>query len=175
MSAPLLASADRTLQLALIRPPQPDPVPRRQCQAAIAAAQRLQPVTMPSAVQLTLDLRAPTAKRTGSGEQRPYWEHVDLADVGGELRARRAGVQAILSAERRADGLWVGYHDLMLGTSGSSGPTRPQSSRDDALVSAAYQLMKHCDAVLARNGSLPRADARAARQLVTWLGQIDLL
>jgi hypothetical protein len=35
--------------------------------------------------------------------------------------------------------------------------------------------MKHCEAVLAQNGTAPKADARAARQLVGWLRQLDLL
>jgi hypothetical protein len=128
-------------------------------------------------VQLCLELRT-TASRTRLLVQRsprPYWDRVDLADVGGELRARRTGVKAVLIAELRSDHSWVGYHDLVIGTEGSSGPTRPQASRQDALVSAAYHVLKHCEAVLARNGAAPSGHARAARQIVTWLRGLDLL
>jgi hypothetical protein len=84
-------------------------------------------------------------------------------------------VKALLTAVRRSNGYWVGYHDLVLGRGGSSGPTRPHVSRQDALVSAAYQVVKHCEMVLAQIGTAPRSDAKAARHLVGWLHQLDLL
>lgn len=133
----------------------------------------LGPIDRP--VQLTLDLRTATVRVSHAKEVRPYWQHIDNADLGGELHAKAPGVRAVLSAEPRADGLWVGYHDVLLAQSGSSGPTRPHDSRGDALVSAAYQLMAHCEAVLAQNGAAPRADATAARRLLRWVRQLDLV
>jgi hypothetical protein len=126
-------------------------------------------------VQLTLNLLAPSARRCRAEERHPFWDYIDGADLGGELHARRPGVKALLTAERRADGSWIGYHDLVLGAGGSSGPTRPQITRDDALVSAAYPVAKHCEAVLAQNGTAPRIDATVARQLLRWLRQLDVL
>ena len=125
-------------------------------------------------VQLTLNLLAPSA-RPCSQERRPYWEYVDEADLGGELHARRPSVRVVLAAERQSDGPWIGYHDLVLGKDGSSGPTRRPATRQDALVSAAYHLVMHCEAVLAQNGAATRKDATAVRQLIRWLGQLDLL
>jgi hypothetical protein len=130
-----------------------------------------------SPVQLCLELRTKASRTRVSvtGAFRSYWDQIDLADVGGELHARRPRVKALLTADPRSDGSWIGYHDLVLGSGGSSGPTRPQTTRVDALVSAAYMVVKHCDAVLAQNGTAPRSDARAARQLLRWLRQLDLL
>jgi len=125
-------------------------------------------------VQLTLDLRAPSGTGGRSGS-RSYWDRADLADLGGELHARRPGVRAVLTAQRRRDGSWVGYHDLVLGASGTSGPTRPQSTRTDALVSAAYGLARHCHGVLARASAEPREAVTAARQLLRWLDQLGLV
>ena len=48
-------------------------------------------------VQLTLDLRSSSARCRC--EPKPYWDYVDNADLGGELRVRRAGIQALLTAE----------------------------------------------------------------------------
>jgi hypothetical protein len=126
-------------------------------------------------VQLTLDLRAPTARRTRAVERRPYWAYVDLADLGTDLCARRPGVSALLAAERRRDGSWVGYHDLLLDNGGTSGETRPQSSRQDALASAAYGLAGHCQALLSQRNGRMTPSTTAARQLLRWLAQIDLL
>ena len=128
-------------------------------------------------VQLCLELRtrAPGRRAATTAVPRPYWDHVDLADIGGELRAARDGVKALLTAERQSDRSWVGYHDLVLGGGGSSGSTRPQVSRQDALASAAYQMVKHCELVLAQNGTVSRAEAQAARQIVRWLNQLDVL
>lgn len=135
--------------------------------------------TLPTAIdrpiQLTLELRTPSVRVSRAKQARPYWQRVDLADVGAELHAIATGVRALLTADRRVDGLWVGYHDLVLGQGGSSGPTRTQPERNDALVSAAYQLVRHCEEVLAQNGSASRSDATAARQVIRWLRQLDLL
>ena len=65
--------------------------------ATYAAAER--------AGQLRLTLRTPGGRRS---EPRPYWDYVDLADVGGELRARRPGVKVILAAEPLPNGGWAG-------------------------------------------------------------------
>ncbi len=127
-------------------------------------------------VQLALDLRTRMTRPCGQRKHRPYWQRVDLADVGGDLHARSRDVRALLGAEqRRQDGLWIGYHDLVLGHSGSSGSTRPQSTRGDALVGAAYQMSQHCEAVLRRSRTAPRTEVAAARQLLGWLHQLDLV
>jgi hypothetical protein len=123
-------------------------------------------------VQLTLNLRSSSARCRR--EPKPYWDYVDNADLGGELRARRPGVQALLTAEKRPDGSWVGYHDLVLGSDGSSGPTRPLPTRQDALLSAAYHMARHCERVLARNGRTPKVDATGARLLLRWFAELDL-
>lgn len=126
-------------------------------------------------VQLTLDLRAPTARRRRADERRPYWQSIDLADVGGELRAYRPGVRALIAAHRSDDGRWIGYHDLVLGHVGSSGSTRPQFTRQDALASAAHGLAQPCRTIIARQGSTPKAAVTASRHLMHWLAQLDLL
>jgi len=136
--------------------------------------------TLPSptdpAVQLPLDLWSrPSQSRRRSGT-RPYWEHVDVVDHGGTLHARRPGVRALLAAEKRPDGSWVGYHDLLLiGDAGTSGPTRPQSCRSDALVCAAHGLARRCQHVLAHATAEPRPTVQAARQVARWLDQLGVL
>ena len=126
-------------------------------------------------VQLTLNLRSPSARRCRAQDRRPYWDCVDNADLGGELRARRPGVKALLTAERRSDGSWVGLHDLVLGHDGSSGTTRPLPTRQDALVSAAYRMAEYCDGVLRLNGTAPKTHATGARQLLRWVRNLDLM
>jgi hypothetical protein len=69
-------------------------------------------------VQLTLDLRAPKARRSRTDDRRPYWQAVDLADLGGELRAHRPGVRTLIAAYQSDDGRWVGIHDLVLDRAG---------------------------------------------------------
>jgi len=59
----------------------------------------------------------------------------DYADVGGELHVSRPGVRAILGAEQRADGRWVGYHDMLIGqTAAAEEPARwpPAPTRSPA-------------------------------------------
>ena len=126
-------------------------------------------------VQLTLDLRTPTVRRLRIDDRRPYWQCVDLADVGGDLRARRPGINALVTAQQGEDGQWIGYHDLVLERTGSSGATRPQATRGDALASAAYGMAQHCQVILSQRGSYPSATATASRQLLRWLSQLDLL
>jgi hypothetical protein len=126
-------------------------------------------------VQLTLDLRTPTVRRLRIDDRRPYWQHVDLADLGGELRARRPGINALVTAHQSQDGRWIGYHDLVLDQTGSSGATRPQSTRGDALASAAHGMAQHCNMILARRGGGPTSTMTATRQLLRWLAQVDLL
>ena len=135
-------------------------------------ATSLAPIDRP--VQLTLTLVAGPIRRRSALEQRPYWDDVDLADLGGELHARRPGVKALLGAEIRPDGTWVGYHDLLLRWDGSNGSTRPHASREDALISAAYQLADRCHAVISRK-AVTKSDVTAARQLMRWLQQLDLV
>lgn len=123
-------------------------------------------------IQLTLELCATSTPRR---RERPFWDYIDDADLGGELRGRAPGVRVFLSAEQRKDGLWVGYHDLLLGDGGSNGPTPALPARQDALASAAYRVMEHCEQVLAQNGACKKADARAAKRLLGWLQRLDLL
>ncbi len=125
-------------------------------------------------VQLTLELRG-VSRPIGRTARRPYWEHVDLADLGGELRAARRGVRVVLGAERRSDGAWTGYHDLALPANGSDGVTKPQPCRYDALVSAAHTLARHCERVLSRHQLTHRDEVRAARAVLRWLEVLDLL
>jgi hypothetical protein len=131
----------------------------------------------PLPVQLTLQLLtrdAPT--RRSPATSAPYWVHVDLADVGGQLRARNHAVRVLLDADAAADGTWIGYYDALFTQSGVSGPTRAHSTRQDALASAAYAVAGHCRHLLGDvAGSHPRADVRAAREVVRWLEMLDLL
>ena len=126
-------------------------------------------------VQLTLTLVTRPTRRRSAPQQRPYWDDVDLADLGGELHARRPGVKALLGADSRPDGTWIGYHDLLLGREGSNGCTRPHATREDALITAAYQMASHCQGILSMNGTAPRGEATGARQILRWLGNLDLL
>ena len=135
-------------------------------------ATSLAPIDRP--VQLTLTLVARPNRRHSALEQRPYWDDIDLADLGGELHARRPGVKALLGADARRDGMWVGYHDLVLGRDGTSGSTRAHATREDALISAAYQLAEHCHAVISRT-TVTKSNVTAARQLLRWLQQLDLV
>jgi hypothetical protein len=126
-------------------------------------------------VQLVLDLRAPTARLPRSMERRPYWDAVDMADLGGTLCARRPGVRAVIDAQCGPTGLWLGYHDVLLGQLGSSAVTRPQPTRQDALASAAHAVAQTCRRILAAPGHHVLATTCAARQVIRWLGELDLL
>ena len=106
---------------------------------------------------------------------RPYWDHVDLADVGGELRAVGSVVRVSLEAIRRSDSTWVGAYDLLLRGDGASGMTKAYTTRQDALVSAAYRVNEYCQSILERKGTNLAADVRAANHVVRWLELIDLL
>lgn len=125
-------------------------------------------------VQLTLELRG-VARPIGRRTRRPYWEQVDLADLGGELRAARRGARVVLGAQQRPDGGWTGYHDLALPANGSDGVTKSQPSRYDALVSAAHALARHCERVLSRHQLTHRDEVRATREVLRWLEALDLL
>jgi hypothetical protein len=125
-------------------------------------------------VQLTLDLWAGSERRR-CVVRRPYWDQVDLADHGGELHARRPGIRALLSAQRRSDGAWVGYHDLVLRGGGSNGATRPQSARTDALASAAYELSRYCHRLLGHAPHEPKDAVTGARQVLRWLDGLGVL
>lgn len=128
-------------------------------------------------VQLTLPLCAP--HRPGvprvSAARQPYWTQIDLADLGGELRARNHAVRVQLSADVADDSAWTGYYDALFTQSGVSGPTRPQVTRQDALVTAAYAVARHCRRLLGEASCHPRADVRAAREVMRWLELLDLL
>jgi hypothetical protein len=71
----------------------------------------------------------------------------------------------------------IGFTEIrtLFTQSGVSGPTRAQSTRQDALASAAYAVAGHCRHLLADPSSHPRADVRAAREVVRWLELLDLL
>jgi hypothetical protein len=126
-------------------------------------------------VQLTFQLcgtRQPGATRTTSSP-RPYWTHVDTADVGGELQARNQSARVRIGAHQSVDGTWTGYYDACFAQSGASGPIRTMSSRQDVLASAAYSVARHCRWVLAN--TQPRDSLRAAREVLRWLEVLDLL
>ena len=125
------------------------------------------------AAQLSLDLRgAPCGTTRGV---RPYWEQVDLADLGGELRAKRSGVRVLLGADADHRGLWTGYFDLVVPGGGIDGSTKPMPSRRDALVTSAHRVARYCENALSTDQPLPRDHARAAGQVLGWLGLLDVL
>jgi hypothetical protein len=126
-------------------------------------------------VQLCLELRTRPSRRRTSTPPRPYWDHVDLADVGGELHARSSNARVILTATRRADSSWVGAYDLLLGDDGVSGTTKAHTARQDALVSAAYRVADYCRSILERKAAHPSCDLGAANHVMRWLVHLDLL
>jgi hypothetical protein len=132
--------------------------------------------SFPPPVQLCLDLVNPQSRRGRSlrSTARSYWDSVDLADVGGDLHARNRSVRVILSASRRPDHTWLGSYDLLLGDDGTSGVTRLQVSRQDAIASAAYCVARHCQMVLDR-GARSRGDSRGASEVLRWMTTLDLL
>jgi hypothetical protein len=128
-------------------------------------------------VQLCLELRtrAPGRRASTPVAPRPYWDDVALADIGGELRAQTAAVRVAIDATKRADSSWVGSYDLLLRSDGTSGTTKPQASRQDALVSAAYRVIEYCESILDRKVGHIASDRRAASQVIRWLRLLDLL
>lgn len=98
-----------------------------------------------------------------------------MADLGGELQARNHAVRVSLTAQPTSDGAWPGYYDALFSQSGVSGPTRPLSTRQDALTSAAHDVMRHCQRLITSATGQPRADARAAKEVIRWLELLDLL
>ena len=123
-------------------------------------------------VQLTLQLCSIRAGRPHSS----YWERVDLADVGGELQARNHAVRVLLGAQPDCGGTWTGYYDaLFFSNTGVSGPTRPLPSRLDALSTAAHAVARHCRLLISPSAAQPRADIRAAKEVIRWLELLDLL
>lgn len=116
-------------------------------------------------VQLTLQLCAshrPGVSRVSPARQ-PYWTQIDLADLGGELRARNHAVRISLTAQSASDGSWTGYYDALFSQSGVSGPTRPQATRQDALATAAHAVARHCRRLLGEASCHPprRCSCRA--------------
>lgn len=128
-------------------------------------------------VQLCLELRtrAPGRRSSRSAAPRPYWDQVDLADIGGELRAQAATVRVALDATQCADTTWVGIYDVLLRCDGTSGTTKAQPTRQDALVSAAYRVSDYCKSIVDRKASYSSCDRRAAKSILSWLTQLDLL
>lgn len=129
-------------------------------------------------VQLTLELTGRACRRlpvSGRAARRTFWEVVDVVDVGGPtLRACGRVVRTRIDVEQTAASVWIAHHDLVLGGGGSSGWTRPQPTRHDALVSAAHALMRHCRAVV-RQSAHRHPDVRAAKEVIRWLEYLDLL
>ena len=124
-------------------------------------------------VQLTLQLCAP--HRPGapriSRPRQPYWTHIDLADLGGgELQARNHTARVSLNAQPAGNGLWTGYYDALFSQSGVSGPTRPLPSRQNALSMAAHAVLRHCRSLIISSAASPRADVRAAKEIIRSLG-----
>ncbi len=129
-------------------------------------------------VQLTLQLCAP--HRPGaprlSRPRQPYWTYIDLADLGGgELQARNHTARVALAAQPTTNGSWTGYYDALFSQSGVSGPTRPLPSRQDALSTAAHAVLRHCRCLITSAAASPRADVRAAKEIIRWLELLDLL
>ena len=131
--------------------------------------------TIKRPVQLTLALVAPCSAPRHRAVARPFWAEVDLADLGGPLRARGRTVRVLLDAQRTEDGLWRGQYDALLSRSGVSGPTKLVPLRRDALTSAAHAVAAHCQRVIARGGHEPPSDVRAAKEVRRWLQLVDLL
>ena len=126
-------------------------------------------------IQLCLELRARPSRRRTSGQARPYWDYVDLADVGGALRARRHSVRVLLDTTKRTDSTWIGRYGLLVSRDGASGATKAQATRQDALASAAYGVAEYCTAILDRKPANPTCDVRAAAEVMRWLQLLDLL
>ncbi len=76
---------------------------------------------------------------------------------------------------KRPDSTWVGSYDLLLRCDGTSGSTRAQTTRQDALVSAAYRVSKYCESILERKAAHVVCDVRAAAQVLRRLNLLDLL
>ncbi|HLI60780.1 MAG TPA: hypothetical protein VKV21_14055 [Solirubrobacteraceae bacterium] len=126
-------------------------------------------------VQLVLRLVSRGHRRT---ERRPFWDDADLVDLGGPtLRARGRIARVRIDVERTDSGTWTAHHDLIVAGTGTSGSTAPQPTRGDALVSAAHALARHCRMTLLAPASThsPRAETRAAREVLRWLDALDLL
>jgi hypothetical protein len=128
-------------------------------------------------VQLTLQLCAapPRGSRRQAAPRQPYWTQIDLADLGGELYARNHAVRVSLTAQPTSSGSWTGYYDALFSQSGVSGPTRHLPTRQDALTTAAHAVARHCNRLLASSSCQPRADVRAAKEVIRWLELLDLL
>jgi len=131
--------------------------------------------TIERPVQLTLALVAPCSAPRRRAVTRPFWAEVDLADLGGPVRARSRMARVLLDAQPVADGLWRGQYDALLSRSGISGPTKPMQLRRDALASAAHAVAGHCQRVLASGDREPRCDVRSAREILRWLHLLDLM
>ena len=128
-------------------------------------------------VQLCLELRARPSRqqRSSQASRRPFWDQVDLADVGGELRARGPHTRVSIGATQRADSTWSALYDLMLQQDGVSGATKPQATRQDALVSAAYGVAGFCRSILERKAGRTSREVRSAAEVMRWLQLLDLL
>lgn len=68
-----------------------------------------------------------------------------------------------------------GSYDLLRRCDGASGKTKPQATRQDALASAAYRVNEYCESLLDRKAEFLACEVRAAREVVRWLGILDLL
>lgn len=120
----------------------------------------------------------------GPGEERPrrrrararsYWEHADAVDLGGPLRARSRWARVEIDAEALDGGGWRGHHFLDLPGSGIGGSTKRMPLRADALASSAHAVAAHCRRVIDAGDREPTTAVRAAREVLRWLGYLDLL
>jgi hypothetical protein len=107
----------------------------------------------------------------------PFWSHLDGADLGqASLQARRGTEIAALLGARQITGGWVGDWDVRLTVDGTSGESaKLQRDRGDALMTAADAIHSYCQAVLRHPAGRPRVDLQAARELVRWVKDLDLL
>jgi hypothetical protein len=128
-------------------------------------------------VQLTIQLVGhPQRGYRRRGVPRPFWTDADLIDAGGPtLRASARTVRVRLDAAQTDDGGWAAHHDAVFSRSGTSGATKRQLTRRDALASAAHGLARHCGWILRTPNNQPREDVRSAREVLRWLEILDLL
>jgi hypothetical protein len=66
------------------------------------------------------------------------------------------------------------YRVPIFSQSGVSGPTRSLPTRQDALTAAAHAVMRHCQRLITSAAGQPRADVRAAKEVIRWLELLDL-
>jgi hypothetical protein len=127
-------------------------------------------------MQLPIPLLGPGEERARRrAAARSYWDHADAVDLGGPLRARSRWARVEIDAEALDGGGWRGHHHLDLPACGMGGSTKRMPLRADALASSAHAVAAHCRRVIDAGDREPRTADRAAREVLRWLGCLDLL